>query len=184
MSFVVAIDGPAAAGKGTIAKAIAAQFGFHHLDTGLLYRAVAGKLIASGQSPNDLQPAVQVARSLMAQDIEAQNLRTAKVAQAASLVAAMPEVREALTSFQHRFAALAPGAVLDGRDIGTVICPDADVKLYITASAEVRAQRRFEELLGRGAQTTLARCLTMCAPATPVTPTAQPPPWRWPKMRW
>lgn len=139
MSFTIAIDGPAAAGKGTISKAVAAHFGFGHLDTGLLYRAVGSRVLLGAE------PA-EAARALTAQDLVADGLRTAEVAQAASKVAAIPEVRQALVDFQRAFAMRAAGAVLDGRDIGTVICPDADVKLFVTASAEVRAMRRFKEL--------------------------------------
>lgn len=146
--FTVAIDGPAASGKGTISKAVAAHFGFAHLDTGLLYRAVAAKTL-NGMSPED------AALSLMPDDLEDDALRTPSVAQEASRVAAIPDVRAALVDFQRSFAARAGGAVLDGRDIGTVICPDAPVKLFITATPEVRAQRRFAELSAKGAEVTL-----------------------------
>ncbi|MBS8271517.1 (d)CMP kinase, partial [Halomonas litopenaei] len=129
MSFIVAIDGPAAAGKGTISKAVAAHFGFAHLDTGLLYRAIGAKVIA-GAEP------VAAARALDPVDLENDSLRTAAVAQAASEVAAIPDVRAALVAFQRSFAGRDGGAVLDGRDIGTVICPAADVKLFVTASPE------------------------------------------------
>lgn len=145
MGFTIAIDGPAAAGKGTIARQISAQFGFAHLDTGLLYRAVGAKMLA-GVKPID------AARALQAEDLDG-DLRNAEIAQAASKVAAIPEVRQALFDFQRAFAARAGGAVLDGRDIGTVICPDAQVKLFVTASPEVRAERRFLELTGKGANT-------------------------------
>lgn len=141
--FTVAIDGPAAAGKGTLSKAVAAHFGFAHLDTGLLYRAVGAKVLA-GESP------IEAARGLDARDLEAADLRTPAVAQSASKVAVIAEVRAALLDFQRSFAARSGGAVLDGRDIGTVICPDAHVKLFITASAQVRAKRRFAELSARG----------------------------------
>jgi cytidylate kinase len=124
-AMIIAIDGPAASGKGTIAKRLAATYGLHHLDTGLLYRAVAKALLDAGQSPDD-------------------------AAQAASVVAAIPGVRRALVDFQRQFAARPPGAVLDGRDIGTVIAPDADVKLFVVASPEVRAARRVLELRTRG----------------------------------
>ncbi len=143
MTFVVAIDGPAAAGKGTLSKAVAAHFGFAHLDTGLLYRAVAAKVLA-GADP------VQAARTLDAVDLEDGTLRTPRVAQTASEVAVIPDVRAALVTFQRQFAMRADGAVLDGRDIGTVICPQADVKLFVTASPECRAQRRFKELTDKG----------------------------------
>lgn len=147
MTFTVAIDGPAASGKGTISRAIAARFGFRHLDTGLLYRGV-GALTLRGIDP------VAAARGLTPEDLDADSLRTSAVAQAASRVAVLPEVRAALTDFQRAFAHLPEGAVLDGRDICTVICPDAEVKLYVTASAEVRADRRFRELSAKGEDVT------------------------------
>lgn len=143
MSVTVAIDGPAAAGKGTISKAVAAHFGFAHLDTGLLYRAVGARVL-------DGADAVDAAQTLTPQDLERDDLRTPEVAQAASKVAVIAEVRAALVDFQRAFARRAGGAVLDGRDIGTVICPDAGVKLFVTASAEVRAERRFAELSAKG----------------------------------
>ncbi|MGA0615897.1 (d)CMP kinase [Paracoccus sp. KR1-242] len=136
MPFTIAIDGPAASGKGTIARALADRFGFAHLDTGLLYRAVG----ALGGDP------IVAARGLSAGDLQRDDLRTAAAGQAASRVAAIPEVRAALVDFQRRYARTEPGAVLDGRDIGTVICPDAELKLYITASDEIRARRRALEL--------------------------------------
>ena len=138
MIFTVAIDGPAAAGKGTIGRAVAARFGFAHLDTGLLYRAVGAK----GGDP------VAAAVGLVAADLEREGLRSLEAGQAASRVAVIPEVRAALVAFQRRFARREGGAVLDGRDIGTVICPEAEVKLYVTASAEVRAHRRWLEVGG------------------------------------
>jgi len=136
--FTVAIDGPAAAGKGTIGRALAARFGFRHLDTGLLYRAVGAK----GGDP------VAAAEGLVPADLERDDLRSLAAGQAASKVAVIPEVRAALVDFQRRFARAEGGAVLDGRDIGTVICPEAEVKLYVTASAEVRAHRRWLEVGG------------------------------------
>lgn len=150
--FTIAIDGPAAAGKGTVSKAVAAHFGFAHLDTGLLYRAVGAKVLGG-------MDATLAARALTAQDLEDDNLRTPAVAQAASKAAVIADVRAALLDFQRSFAARAGGAVLDGRDIGTVICPDAKVKLFVTASAEVRAQRRFAELAGRGIEDTFEQVL-------------------------
>lgn len=141
--FTVAIDGPAAAGKGTIARAVAARFGLAHLDTGLLYRAVGAQMLA-GIDP------VQAARALRREALEDPALRTPEVAQAASKVAVIPDVRAALVDFQRAFARRAGGAVVDGRDICTVICPQAEVKLFVTASPEIRAQRRFAELLDRG----------------------------------
>lgn len=146
MRFTIAIDGPAAAGKGTISKAVAAHFGFAHLDTGLLYRAVGARTL-DGTAP------VVAAKALTAEDLEADNLRTPEVAQAASRVAVIAEVRSALVDFQRAFARRAGGAVLDGRDIGTVICPNAEAKLFVTASAEVRAERRYLELVGKGVDT-------------------------------
>jgi cytidylate kinase len=148
--FTVAIDGPAAAGKGTIARALAAAFGFAHLDTGLLYRAVGVQALDDGRGVIDPYWAAELARRLTPADLERPALRSARAGQAASKVAALPEVRAALLEFQRRFARREGGAVLDGRDIGTIIAPDADVKLFVTASAEVRAQRRVRELLERG----------------------------------
>ncbi|WP_321831256.1 (d)CMP kinase [Thalassovita sp.] len=143
MAFTIAIDGPAAAGKGTLSKAVAAHFGYAHLDTGLLYRAVGARTL-QGAEP------IAAAQALQAEDLAADNLRTPDVAQAASKVAVIPEVRAALVAFQQAFARRDGGAVLDGRDIGTVICPDAEVKLFVTASAEVRATRRHKELAEKG----------------------------------
>ncbi|UWR61175.1 (d)CMP kinase [Phaeobacter inhibens] len=152
MSFTVAVDGPAAAGKGTISRAVAAHFGFGHLDTGLLYRAVGARMLA-GDKPID------AALALLPDDLERPELRTAQVAQAASKVAVIAEVRAALVDFQRAFARRAGGAVLDGRDIGTVICPSAQAKLFVTASAEVRAQRRLQELMAAGNPTSYAEVL-------------------------
>jgi cytidylate kinase len=152
MGFTIAIDGPAAAGKGTLSKAIAAHFGFAHLDTGLLYRVVGAKTLL-GVEP------IEAALKLVASDMDDTDLRTPEVAQAASKVAVIPEVRAALVDFQRGFGARAGGAVLDGRDIGTVICPDAKVKLYVTASAEVRAERRYLELSAKGDASTREQVL-------------------------
>ncbi|MCG7622126.1 (d)CMP kinase [Epibacterium sp. Ofav1-8] len=152
MSFTVAIDGPAAAGKGTISKAVAAHFGFGHLDTGLLYRAVGARML-DGAEP------VAAAEALEVTDLDRTDLRTAEVAQAASKVAVIAGVRAALVDFQRAFARRSGGAVMDGRDIGTVICPEAEVKLFVTASAEVRATRRFRELTGNGGIITLEEVL-------------------------
>ncbi len=151
-SFTVAIDGPAAAGKGTISKGVAAHFGFAHLDTGLLYRAV-GRETLNGVD------AITAAHALTAEALDHGDLRTADIAQAASKVAVIPEVRSALVDFQRAFARRAGGAVLDGRDIGTVICPAAEVKLFVTASPEVRAERRFLELQEKGADVSRAQVL-------------------------
>lgn len=140
MAFTVAIDGPAAAGKGTISRAVAQRFGFSHLDTGLLYRAVGAK-VADGADP-------VAACDLSASDLARDDLRSLAAGQAASEVAVMAPVRAALVAFQRRFADAPEGAVLDGRDIGTVICPDAPVKLFVTASPEVRADRRWREVGG------------------------------------
>ena len=153
MSFTVAIDGPAAAGKGTISKAVAAHFGFAHLDTGLLYRAVGRKTL-DGIDP------IEAAQSLTAEDLESGELRTPDVAQAASKVAAIPELRAALVDFQRAFALRAGGAILDGRDIGTVICPNAHAKLFVTASDTVRAERRFQELQSKGLEVTREQVLS------------------------
>ena len=144
LQFTVAIDGPAAAGKGTISRAVAARFGFAHLDTGLLYRATGRKGLETGLEPD------AAARAIGPEDLTRDGLRTQAVAELASRVAAIPEVRAALVEFQRDFARRAGGAVLDGRDIGTVICPGAEVKLFVTASAEVRARRRFDELRAAG----------------------------------
>jgi cytidylate kinase len=152
VSFTVAIDGPAASGKGTIARAVARHFGMAHLDTGLLYRAV-GRRMLGGEDP------VAAARALSPADLEGEALRGAAAAEAASQVAAIPEVRAALVDFQRAFAARAGGAVLDGRDIGTVICPAAEVKLFVTATDEVRADRRWAELRQRGEAVTRAEVL-------------------------
>ncbi|WP_299687826.1 (d)CMP kinase [uncultured Tateyamaria sp.] len=150
--FTVAIDGPAAAGKGTVSRALAQRFGLAHLDTGLLYRAVGAQTL-DGADP------IKAARALVPDALERDDLRTAQVAQAASKVAVMPEVRAALLDFQRAFARRAGGAVLDGRDICTVICPQAEAKLFVTASDTVRAARRHAELLARGDDTTLETVL-------------------------
>ena len=151
-SFTIAIDGPAAAGKGTISKAVAAKLGVAHLDTGLLYRAVGVKVLEG-------TPAIEAAQGLTPEDLERPDLRGPEAAQAASKVAVIAEVRAALVDFQRAFARRAGGAVLDGRDIGTVICPYAEVKLFVTASAEVRAQRRFLELSAKGQAISLEEVL-------------------------
>lgn len=153
MSFTVAIDGPAAAGKGTVSKAVAAHFGFAHLDTGLLYRAVGRKVLQGVD-------AITAAKTLMAEELQAPDLRTQAVAEAASKVAVIPQVRAALVAFQRDFARREGGAVLDGRDIGTVICPEAEVKLFVTASAECRAERRFAELNQGDPELSLATVLS------------------------
>lgn len=151
--FTIAVDGPAAAGKGTISKAVAEHFGFAHLDTGLLYRVVGAKTLTGTD-------AIAAALALRAEDLAAANLRTPEVAQAASKVAVIAEVRAALIDFQRAFARRAGGAVLDGRDIGTVICPQAEAKLFVTASAEIRAHRRWLELVETGHDVTPDEVLT------------------------
>ncbi|QFS82111.1 Cytidylate kinase [Roseivivax sp. THAF40] len=143
MAFTIAIDGPAASGKGTISREVARVFGFAHLDTGLLYRAV-GRRMLDGEHP------IEAARALRAEDLEVDGLRTPGVGDAASKVAVIPEVRAALADFQRAFARRDGGAVLDGRDIGTVICPEAEAKLFVIASPEVRAQRRYDEYVQAG----------------------------------
>ncbi|MCC3247074.1 (d)CMP kinase [Methylocystis sp. WRRC1] len=150
MSFVIAIDGPAASGKGTLARRLAEHYGLPHLDTGLLYRATACALIDEGLPLDDVEAAVAAARGLSLTEFEEDRLRARDMGEAASVVAAMPAVRAALIDMQRNFAARPEGAVLDGRDIGTVICPEAPVKIFVTASPETRAQRRALELASRG----------------------------------
>ena len=153
MTTIIAIDGPAAAGKGTLARRLAAELGFDYLDTGLIYRAVGMKLARAGQDPSEVDAAERTARALAPADLEAPDLRVDEAAQAASKVAVIPGVRAALLDFQRQFASQPPGgkgAVLDGRDIGTVVCPHAQVKLFVTASLEKRAQRRLKELQEKG----------------------------------
>jgi len=149
--LVVAIDGPAASGKGTLARNLAAKFGLAHLDTGRLYRATALRVLAAGGDPADPETAAAAARGLDPALLDDPRLRDEAVGRAASVVAAIPAVRAALLAFQRRFAGQPQGAVLDGRDIGTVVCPDADVKLFVTASREERARRRAKELRENGA---------------------------------
>ena len=148
--MIIAIDGPAASGKGTLGKPIAAHYGLRHLDTGLIYRAVAKALIDAGRRPDDAAAAVAAAKALDPARFDERALKTHAVGEAASVVSAIPEVRASLLAFQRDFAAQPPGAVLDGRDIGTVICPDADVKIYVTATPEVRARRRAAEYQAQG----------------------------------
>jgi len=147
--LIIAIDGPAAAGKGTLARRLAAHFGLPHLDTGLLYRSVARRMLDRGEDPADPRVAARAAGALDPASLERSDLRTPEVDRVASIVAANPAVRAALRAFQRDFAA-AGGAVVDGRDIGTVIFPEARVKLFVTASAAARAERRWRELAGRG----------------------------------
>ena len=150
--MIIAIDGPAASGKGTIAKQVSAIYGLHHLDTGLLYRAVAKAMLDGGHAPDDVARAIEAAIALDPAKFDDNTLKAPAITEAASVVAAIPEVREALMNYQRQFAMRPPGAVLDGRDIGTVIAPGADVKLFVMASPEVRAARRVRELWARGEQ--------------------------------
>jgi CMP/dCMP kinase len=148
--MIIAIDGPAASGKGTLGKRLASHFGLSHLDTGLIYRAVAKALLDNGRSPDDRAHALAAANALDPAKFDEKSLKRHAIGESASIVSAIPEVRAALVAFQREFAARPPGAVLDGRDIGTVICPDADVKIYVTALPEVRASRRAAELRAEG----------------------------------
>ena len=148
--MIIAIDGPAASGKGTLAKRVAIHYGLRHLDTGLLYRAVARDMLATGDDLADASKAALAASRLDVATLDDPGLRTAGIGEAASQVARHPEVRAVLLAYQRTFAQADSGAVMDGRDIGTVICPDADVKLFVTASPEIRAQRRFLELSQAG----------------------------------
>lgn len=162
--MIIAIDGPAAAGKGTLARRLAQHLDLAFLDTGSLYRAVGAKVLRAGRDPNDTAAAMAAAERLAPEDLTAPELRTEPVSEAASIVAAKPSVRAVLLEFQRRFARQPPdgkqGAVLDGRDIGTVICPEPDVvKFFVHASLEARAERRFKELQARGDSATYARVL-------------------------
>lgn len=148
--MIIAIDGPAASGKGTLAKRLAAHYGFRHLDTGLIYRAVAKAMLEAGADLTDEVRAAEVARTLDPAGFDDPALKNHTVGEAASMVSAHPQVRAALVEFQQSFAATPPGAVLDGRDIGTVICPDAEVKIFVVAAPEIRAHRRFLEAQSRG----------------------------------
>lgn len=161
--MIIAVDGPAASGKGTLTRRLAEHFGLARLDTGLLYRAVGFRIIEQGGDPGETAAAVAAAEKLQASDLNDPALRGEAAASAASVVAAIPEVRATLRAFQQNFAANppggAPGAVLDGRDIGTVICPGADIKLFLTASPEVRAERRVKELQAKGLEAIYTRIL-------------------------
>jgi cytidylate kinase len=148
--MIIAIDGPAASGKGTLGKRLAAHYGLRHLDTGLIYRAVAKALLDAGREPGDAEAAIAAAKALDPASFQEGTLKTHAVGEAASVVSAIPGVRAALFDLQREFAAKPPGAVLDGRDIGTVICPEADVKIYVTATPEVRARRRAAEYRAQG----------------------------------
>ncbi|CAN5151666.1 (d)CMP kinase [soil metagenome] len=150
--MIIAIDGPAASGKGTLGKRLAHHYGYRHLDTGVIYRAVAQALLEAGADLTNEALAVAAALELDPEKFGNPVLKTQKVGEAASVVSAIPKVREALINFQRQFAADPPGAVLDGRDIGTVICPDADVKIFVVADPRIRAHRRTLEALARGEQ--------------------------------
>ena len=143
--MIIAIDGPAASGKGTLGKSLAAHYGLRHLDTGLLYRAVAKSVLDAGQKADNAEAAVAAARGLNLANLDEAALKTPAIGDAASIVSAFPDVRTVLVAVQRGFAARPPGAVLDGRDIGTVICPGADVKIFVTATPQVRANRRARE---------------------------------------
>lgn len=149
---VIAIDGPAAAGKGTLSRRIAEDYGFHHLDTGLTYRACAKALLDAGLPLDDEALAAEMAAKVDLGGLDRSVLSAHAIGEAASKIAVMPSVRRALVEAQRAFSKRAPGTVLDGRDIGTVVCPDAAVKLYVTASAEVRAKRRFDEIVAGGGE--------------------------------
>jgi CMP/dCMP kinase len=148
--MIIAIDGPAASGKGTLGKRLAAHYGLRHLDTGLIYRAVAKALLDAGHSPENRARALAAAEALDPSRFDEAALKSQAVGEAASLVSAVPEVRKAVLAFQRNFGRTPPGAVLDGRDIGTVVFPDAEVKIFVTATAEVRARRRAVELREAG----------------------------------
>lgn len=161
--MIVAVDGPSASGKETLARRLALALGLAYLDTGKIYRAVASRVLAAGRDPADPLAALAAAKGLTADDLTRPDLREERVSQAASVVAAIPAVREALLGFQRDFAERPPtggaGTVLDGRDIGTVVCPAAEAKLFITAGPEIRARRRHDELKSRGADSIYARVL-------------------------
>jgi cytidylate kinase len=157
---IIAIDGPAASGKGTLGKRLAAHYGLRHLDTGLIYRALAKALLEGGHELTDRHRAVAAARALDPGQFDGTELKDEAIGEAASIVSAISEVRAELVALQRNFAAMPPGAVLDGRDIGTVICPDAEVKIFLTASPEARAARRKMELAARGETADEAAILT------------------------
>ncbi|MBT5037813.1 MAG: (d)CMP kinase [Rhodospirillaceae bacterium] len=158
-AIIIAVDGPAASGKGTLARRLADHFTLRHLDTGGLYRAAAVRLLESGGDPADAATAEAAARNLAENDLKSPHLRDEEVGQAASILSAHPPVRAALLAYQRDFAATPPGAVLDGRDIGTVVCPEATGKIYLEASAETRAARRAKELRLRGVESIESRVL-------------------------
>ena len=148
--MIIAIDGPSASGKGTLAKKLAKHYQLAYLDTGLLYRKVAFDVIEAGEDPANIEAAEKAALGLDMTNVEESRLRTPQIAEAASIVAAEPRVRTAILQFQRKFAKNPQGAILDGRDIGSFVCPDADIKLFVSASAKVRAKRRFLELVAAG----------------------------------
>ena len=176
--MIIAIDGPAASGKGTLGKRLAAHYGLRHLDTGLIYRAVAKAVLDAGQPPGRRGRRHRRRPGARSGAVSTRpRSRPRPVGEAASVVSAIPEVRAALLAFQRDFAAKPPGAVLDGRDIGTVICPDADVKIYVTATPEVRARRRAAGIPGRrAARSTKPRCWPISSSATNATASAPRPP--------
>jgi cytidylate kinase len=157
--MIIAIDGPAASGKGTLGNRLAQHYGFHHLDTGLLYRAVAKAVLDAGKPPQDKEAAVKAARALDHAHLDRHALQSDSIGTTASVVSAFPEVRAVLLEYQRAFAAKPPGVVLDGRDIGTVIAPQAEVKIFLTATAEVRARRRTKEMEQRGEKADFAAIL-------------------------
>jgi cytidylate kinase len=157
--MIIAVDGPAASGKGTLGRRLAVHYGLRHLDTGLIYRAVAKALLDAGHALDDVEQAVNAAKSLDLGRFDETDLKRHAVGEAASVISAVPQLRVALHAFQHEFGRAAPGAVLDGRDIGTVVFPDAEVKIFLTASAEARARRRAAELERMGEAMTFADVL-------------------------
>jgi len=157
--IIIAVDGPAAAGKGTLSRRLAQHYGLNHLDTGLTYRATAKALIDRGLPLDDEEVAAKIARALDLSDMDRSVLSAHDIGEAASKVAVMPQVRKALVEAQRAFARTEPGAVLDGRDIGTVVCPDALIKFYVTASPAVRAKRRYDEITGNGGEADLVSIL-------------------------
>lgn len=157
--IVIAVDGPAAAGKGTLSRRLAEHYGLRHLDTGLTYRATAKALIDKGLPLDDEDVAAETARALDLSGLDRSVLSAHEIGEAASKVAVMPKVRRALVEAQREFARIEPGAVLDGRDIGTVVCPDALIKFYVTASPEVRARRRYQEIISQGGSAELPAIL-------------------------
>jgi cytidylate kinase len=161
--MIIAVDGPAASGKGTLGRRLAAHYGLRHLDTGLIYRAVGKAMLEGGHRLDDVERAVRAANALVPATFNETELKRHAVGEAASVVSAIPQVRAALLAFQRDFGRTPPGAVLDGRDIGTVICPDAAIKLFVTASPQARAERRYRELRERGADTIKPRVLAEMA---------------------